>query len=84
MAFCCPDLCKSRAWDAFSIDIIIQHSKLDRDSGKAAFLGSRKIAAVQQPTPLRSLEGCLTSASHASFDEIRDVKLISATLDNGN
>jgi hypothetical protein len=36
MVFCCSDLFKWQASDAYSIDIIIQDGKLGRDSGKAS------------------------------------------------
>jgi hypothetical protein len=57
MAFCWSDLCKWRAWDAYSIDIIIQHGKLgrDRESGKAASMGFSPEGEICKATPLPTL-----------------------------
>jgi hypothetical protein len=61
MAFCWSDLCRWRAWDAYSIDIIIQHGKFgrDRESGKAAFMGFSPEGEIRKATPMRSYSGPL-------------------------
>lgn len=72
MAFCCPDLCKSRAWDAYSIDIIIQHGKLGRDPRRSSFSRLAKNCCRSATDPEAVIK---TRARRAPKADIKDAAL---------